>query len=144
MDPDVIFIILLYITMLVLTVGSIIGLSKKIWRHDVPIALKLFVIGLLVGLLILALVKFNGVESGEVQGRQFYISRWDIMIYSASFLIGLNWSINIVHRQVFQRIKLPSYLKVTIMTIVFSVLIPTIFYFSANLFEKLNIMGSGG
>jgi hypothetical protein len=143
MDPDVIFIILLYILMLILTIVSIFGLSKKIWRQGVSIAVKLIVIGLLVGLLIFALLIFNDTETGEtVVG--VVISRWEIMIYSASFLIGLNWSINLVRRQVFETIKLPNYLKVTILTIAFSVLIPSMFYFSAKVLEQLNIMGSGG
>jgi hypothetical protein len=143
MDPDVIFIILLYILMLILTIVSIFGLSKKIWRQDVSIAVKLIVIGLLVGLLIFALLIFNGTETSETVGANV-ISRWEIMIYSASFLIGLNWSINLVRRQVFETFKLPNYLKVTILTIAFSVLIPTVFYFSAKVLEELNIMVSGG
>ena len=129
--------------MLALTIGSIIGFSKKIWKLDVLLSVKLIVIGLLVGLLTLALIKFNGTETGETAGSN-YISRWEIMIYSASLLIGLNWSINLVYKQVFQQIKLPNYLKVTILTILFSVLIPVVFYFTANLLDKLNIMGSGG
>jgi hypothetical protein len=138
MDPDVIFLILLYITMLILTIGGIIGLSKKIWQCDVSIAIKLLVVGLLVGLLILALLKFDTIETGEV-----IISRWEIMIYSASFLIGLNWGININRKQIIQKIKLPNYIKVTVMTILFTVFIPTLFYFLGNFFENLNLMGSG-
>lgn len=139
MDPDAIFIILLYIGFLALTIGSIIGLSKKIWQSGVSAVLKLLVIGLLVSLLILALVKFDTVETGEV-----IINRWVIMIYSASLLIGLNWSINLVCKQPLKRIKVPNYLKVTVVTIGFTILIPTIFYFTANFFDKLNLLGSGG
>ena len=139
MDPDAIFIILLYITLLILTLGSIIGLSRKIWQSDISIVLKLLVVGLLVGLLIFALLKFDTVETGEVT-----ISRWEIMIYSASLLIGLNWSINLSRKQVIQRIKLHKHIKVAVMTIAFAILIPTIFYFTVNLFDKLNLLGSGG
>ena len=139
MDPDAIFIILLYLTMLVLTIGSIIGLSKKIWHTNVSVVLKLLVVGLLVGLLILALVKFDGVETGDV-----IISRWEIMIYSASLLIGLNWSINLSCKSALQSIKVPKYLKVTVMTIVFATLIPTTFHLIGNFFDNLNLLGSGG
>jgi hypothetical protein len=139
MDPDAIFIILLYITMFVLTIGSIIGLSKKIWQADISVILKLLVVGLLVGLLIFALAIFDGVETGDV-----IISRWDIMIYSASLLIGLNWSINLSRKPVLQTIEVPKYLKVTVMTIVFATLIPTMFHLIGNFFDKLNLMGSGG
>ena len=125
--------------MLVLTIDSIIGLSKKIWSTNVPMVLKSLVIGLLIVLLILALAKFNGVERGR-----HIISRWEIMIYSASLLIGLNWSITIGRRQLLQDIKAPNYLKVTIMTIAFATLIPTMFYLIGNLFDKLNLLGSGG
>ena len=144
MDPDAIFIILLYIVMLILTIGSIIGLSKKIWQTDMSLVLKLFVVGLLTFLLILAIVKFDGVESGEVQGRQFHISRWEIMIYSASLLIGLNWSINLSSKPALQTIKLHEYFKITVLTILFATLIPTMFYLLGNLFDKLNLLGSGG
>lgn len=139
MDPDAIFIILLYITMLVLTIGSIIGLSKKIWQTGVSVALKLLVVGLLVGLLILALVKFDGVETGDV-----IISRWEIMIYFASLLIGLNWSINLSRKPTLRTIKVSKNLKVTVMTIVFATLISTMFYLIGNFFDKLNLLGSGG
>ena len=139
MDPDAIFIILLYICLLILTIGSILGLSKKIWKSNVSIILKLLVVGLLAGLLILALYKFDTVETGNVT-----ISRWEIMIYSASLLIGLNWSINLSSKSGFQRINVPKYLKLTAMTIAFAILIPTIFYLSVNFFDKLNLLGSGG
>lgn len=139
MDPDVIFIMLLYIIMLGLTIGCIIGLSKKLWLSEVSIALKIFIIGILVGLLILALLKFDGVETRDV-----IISRWTIMIYSASFFIGLNWSINLSKRQALLRINAPSFVKVAIVTICFTIIIPTTFYFLANLLVKLNLFGSGG
>ena len=139
MDPDGIFFVLLYLLLLILTIGSIVGLSRKVWQSKVSIALKLLFVGILVGLLIFALSMFDTVETGEVT-----ISRWEIMIYSASFLIGMNWSINLNRRQIFQKIKVSKYLKVTIMTIVFAVLIPSIFYFTANFFDKLNLLGSGG
>jgi hypothetical protein len=144
MDPDAIFIILLYFSMLVLTIGSILGLSKKIWKTKVSMILKFLVVGLLIFLLTIALVKFNGVESGEVQGRQFYISRWDIMIYAASLLIGLNWSINLSHKPALQTIRLNEYFKITILTILFAIIIPTMFYLLGRFFEKLNLLGSGG
>ena len=144
MDPDAIFIILLYLTMLVLTIGSIVGLSKKIWRTNVPVVLKLIVVGLLTFLVIFALIKFNGVETGEVQGRQIFISRWEIMIYSASILIGLNWSINLNRKQALQKIKLHKYFKITLVTIVLAIFIPTMFYLMGNFFDKLNLLGSGG
>jgi hypothetical protein len=144
MDPDVFFIILLYFVMLVLTIGSIIGLSKKIWQSNVSTVLKFLVVGLLIFLLTIALVKFNGVESGEVKGRQFYISRWDIMIYSASLLIGLNWSINLCRKPALRTIKLHEYFKISILTILFATLIPTMFYLLGSFFEKLNLFGSGG
>ncbi len=139
MDPDGIFLILLYLCLLGLTIRGIIGLSRKMWRSDVALAFKLLVVGVLIGLLIFALVKFDTVETGEV-----IISRWEIMIYSASFLIGLNWSINLIRKQAFQRIKVPKYLLVTVMTIVFTISIPTIFYFTSNFFDRLNLLGSGG
>ena len=99
----------------------------------------LLVVGLLAGLLILVLYKFDSVETGNVT-----ISRWEIMIYSASLLIGLNWSINLSSKSGFQRINVPKYLKLTAMTIAFAILIPTIFYLSVNFFDKLNLLGSGG
>ncbi len=139
MDPDAVFIILLYLTMLVLTIGSIIGLSKKILQANVSVVLKLLVVGLLVGLLILALVKFDGVETGDA-----VISRWEIMIYSASILIGLNWSINLNRKSALQSIILPKYLKVAVITIVFAMLIPATFYLLGNFFDNLNLLGSGG
>ena len=139
MDPDAIFIIFLYLIMLGLTIGCIIGLSRKIWLSDASMVLKIFVIGGLVGLLILALLKFDGVETGEV-----IISRWTIMIYSASFLIGLNWSINLIRRQAFLRINAPAFVKASVMTILFTIMIPTIFSVLANFFDKLNLLGSGG
>lgn len=139
MDPDAIFIILLYLIMLGLTIGCIIGLSTKIWESAASIVLKIFVIGVLVGLLILALLKFDGVESGYV-----IISRWEIMIYSASFLIGLNWSINLIRKQSVLRIKVPTFVKAAFMTILFAIIIPTIFYVLANFFDKLNLLGSSG
>lgn len=139
MDPDVIFIMLLYLIMLGLTIGCIIGLSRKIWLSEVSIALKIFVIGVLVGLLILALLKFDGVETRDV-----IISRWTIMIYSASFLIGLNWSINLTKKQAFLRLNAPSFVKAAFVTICFTIIIPTTFYFLANLLVKLNLFGSGG
>jgi hypothetical protein len=106
MDPDAIFIILLYLCMLVLTIGSIIGLSRKIWRSKVSIAVKLLVVGVLIGLLIFALSIFDTVGAGNVT-----ISRWEIMIYSASLLIGLNWSINLNRKQFFEKIKISKSLK---------------------------------
>lgn len=139
MDPDAIFIILLYLCLLILTIGSIIGLSKKIWRSKVSIAVKLLVVGMLVGLLIFALSIFDTVETGNVT-----ISRWEIMIYSASLLIGLNWSINLNRKQFFERIKISKSIRVTVMTLMFAILIPTAFYFTANLFDNLNLLGSGG
>jgi len=139
MDPDAIFLILLYLVMLGLTIGCIFGLSAKIWQTSAPWGLKIFAIALLVGLLIVALLVFDGVETGER-----IISRWQLMIYSASFLIGLNWSINLIRKQAFVRIKASNLIKVAALTISFSVLIPTIFYFLANLFDKLNLLGSGG
>jgi hypothetical protein len=139
MDPDAIFFILLYLYMLVLTIGSIIGLSRKIWRSKVSIAVKLLVVGVLIGLLIFALSIFGTVETGNVT-----ISRWEIMIYSASLLIGLNWSINLNRKQFFEKIKISKSLKVTVVTLVFAILIPTTFYFIANFFDKLNLLGSGG
>src|SRR5574343_51128 len=140
MDPDAIFIILLYLTMLVLTIGSIVGLSKKIWRANVSMVLKFIVVGLLTFLLIFALIKFDGVESGEVRGRQFYISRWEIMIYSASLLIGLNWSINLSNKQPFQRIRVSKSIKVIAMTILFAMLISTLFYLICKFFDNLNLL----
>jgi hypothetical protein len=139
MDPDGIFLILLYLCLLILTIGGIIGLSRKVWRSDVSLVIKLFVVGVLIGLLIFALVKFDTVETGEV-----FISRWEIMIYSASFIIGLNWSINLIRKQAFHRIKVPKYILVSVMTFVFTVSIPTIFYLTANFFDHLNLLGSGG
>ena len=103
------------------------------WKSNVSIILKLLVVGLLAGLLILVLYKFDSVETGNVT-----ISRWEIMIYSASLLIGLNWSINLSSKSGFQRINVPKYLKLTAMTIAFAILIPTIFYLSVNFFDKLN------
>lgn len=138
MAPDAIFLILLYLCMLVLTIGSIIGLSRKIWRSKVSIAVKLLVVGVLIGLLIFALSIFGTVETGNVT-----ISRWEIMIYSASLLIGLNWSINLNRKQFFEKIKISKSLKVMVMTLVFAILIPTTFYFIANFFDKLNLLGSG-
>ncbi len=138
MDPDAVFIILLYIIMLVLTIGSIIGLSKKIWRVDVSVVIKLLLVGLLVGLLILALIKF-----GEIETENTIISIWEIMIYSASLLIGLNWSINLCSKPALKTIKIPKYIKVTVMSIVFAILISTMFYLIGNFFDKLNLMGSG-
>jgi hypothetical protein len=139
MGPDAIFIILLYFFLLILTIGSIIGLSRKIWKSKVSLAIKLLVVGSLVGLLIFALSIFDTVETGDVA-----ISRWEIMIYSASFLIGFNWSINLNRKQVFQRIRIPNWLKVVIMTMAFAVLLPALFYFMGKFFEELNIFGSGG
>jgi hypothetical protein len=144
MDPDVIFIILLYFVLLILAIGSIIGLSKKIWKSNVSIVIKFILVGLLIFLLTIALFKFNGVESGEVKGQQFYISRWDIMIYLASLFIGLNWSLNLCRKPSLQTIKLNKYFKITILTILFAVIIPAIFFLLGNLFDNLNLLGSGG
>jgi hypothetical protein len=138
MDPDVIFIIFLYFCLLILTIGSITGISKKVWKSGLSKSLKLLVIGLLIGLLILALYKFDSVETGSV-----VISRWKIMIYSASLLIGLNWSINLSKRPEFQRIKVNKYLKVTVLVVLITILIPVIFFSLANFLVKLNLLGSG-
>ena len=139
MDPDAIFIILLYFIVLILTIGSIIGLSGKIWKSSLSLFFKLLLIGIPVSLLVLAILNFNTVETGNV-----VISIFEVMIFSASILIGLNWSLNLKNRKLLQRIKLPVYLKVAIMTFLFTLLIPAVFYLTANFFERLNLMGSNG
>jgi 4-amino-4-deoxy-L-arabinose transferase-like glycosyltransferase len=136
MDLDTIFVIILYLCMLFLSIGSIIALSRKIWRTKISMILKLLIPVILVGLLIIALLLFDTVETSEVK-----ISRWEVMIYSASIIIGLNLSLNLNRKKLLSKIKVASNLKVIIITIMFAIFISSTFYFTANLFDKLNILG---
>lgn len=139
MDPDAIFIILLYFILFILTCASIIGLSRKIFKSKMSTAVKLLIVALLVGLLIAGILTIDTVYTNDV-----LISPIDVIVFLASLSIGLNWSINLAHRRLLQRISIPVYVKVAIMTIVFTILIAAIFWLTANFFDKLNLMGSGG
>jgi len=90
MDPDAIFIILLFLILLVVTIINLVGLSKKIWASGAPTILKIFSIVLLLLLLIIGVSRFDTVDTGKV-----YISTVEIIILFASFVIAINWSINI-------------------------------------------------
>jgi hypothetical protein len=37
-----------------------------------------------------------------------------------------------------------NYIKIIVLTITFAALIPTLFYLLGHLFDKLNLLGSGG
>jgi hypothetical protein len=139
MDPDSIFIIFLFLIVFVLTIGSIIGLFRKIWKSNFPNLIKILLIVPLLIFLVFAILKFDTVESGNV-----VLSTVEIIMLAASFLIGLNWSINLTRKQSFQKANLPQYLKIIILTIIFTILIPGLFYLTANFFDKLNLMGNGG
>ena len=136
MDPDAIFIILLYFTFLILTIGSIIGLSKKIWNSTISKPVKLLFVGLSVFFLVIALLNFSGPADSAL---------WIIaIVIFPSFLIALNLSINIIRKHPFDKFKFPVNFKIIVLTILFSVLIPTVFYLIGNFFDWLNLMGSGG
>lgn len=134
MDPDAIFIFLLYFIFLILTIGSIIALSKKIWKSNFSKTIKFLLLGLPIIFLIFALQNFGGDAASVI---------WIIeIIIFPSLLIGLNWSINIIRRQPFDKIRLPIYLKIITLTIFISILIPSILYLIGNFFDWLNLMGS--
>ena len=114
MDPDSIFIILPFPIVFVLTISSIIGLFKKIWKSNFPSLVKTLLIVPLLIFLAFAILKFDAVESGNV-----VIRIVEIIMLAASFLIGLNLSINLTRKQSFQKVNLPLYLKIIILTIFF-------------------------
>jgi hypothetical protein len=136
MDPDAIFIILLYIIFFILTIGSIIGLSKKIWNSSFSKTVKFLFVGIPIIFLIIALQNFNGDAASVI---------WIIeIIIFPSLLIGLNWSINIIRRQPYEKINLPKNLKIFCLTILFSSLLLSLLYLVGNFFDWLNLMGSSG
>jgi hypothetical protein len=139
LDSDAMIIIILFLILLVLTIGSLIGLSKKIWASAVPTILKILAIGLLLLLLIIGLFKFDTVDTGKI-----YISTAEIIVLSASFVIALNWSINISRKISKRTNKIKPYITIPVLTIAFSFLIPFSLYWLGILFDKLNLMGSGG
>lgn len=139
MDPDAIFIILLFLILFVLTIVSIVGLSKKIWRSATPTFLKILTVGLLLFLLIIALFKFDTVDTGKV-----YVSTAEIIVLCASFIIALNWSIDISKKLSNRTSKIKPYITIPLLTIALGFLIPFSLYWIGNLFDKLNLMGSGG
>jgi uncharacterized membrane protein len=114
-------------------------LFRKIWKSNFPNLIKILLIVPLLIFLVFAILKFDTVESGNV-----VLSTVEIIMLAASFLIGLNWSINLTRKQSFQKANLPQYLKIIILTIIFTILIPGLFYLTANFFDKLNLMGNGG
>jgi hypothetical protein len=134
MDPDVIFLILLYFTLLIFAIGSIIGLTKKIWKASFSKTVKLVLIGLVIILLLVEILIFSSARSTWVLG---------LFIFFPSFLISLNWSINIIRTNPYDKIKLPINTKIIILTILFTVVIPTMFFLIGTFFDKLNLMGSG-
>ena|SRR5688572_11221896 len=139
MDPDVIFIIVLYLILFILTVVSIIGLSKKILKSNLSLITKLILIAILIILLCIGILKFDTVDTSSVVIRTI-----EVIIYSASILIALNWSIHLTKKYSFSGIKLATYLKVGILTLIIAILIPVAFYLLANHFDNLNLLGSGG
>ena len=134
MDPDAIFIILLYFILFVLTVVSIVGLSKKIWASVTPTFIKILTVGLLLFLLIIGIFSFDTVDTGKAQ----------IIVLCASFIIAFNWSIDISKKLSNRTSKIKTYITISVLTIAFSFLIPFTLYYLGNLFDKLNLMGSGG
>jgi hypothetical protein len=134
MDPDVIFLILLYFTLLIFAIGSIIGLTKKIWKASFSKTVKLVLIGLVIILLLVEILIFSSARSTWVLG---------LFIFFPSFLISLNWSVNIIRTNPYDKIKLPINTKIIILTILFTVVIPTMFFLIGTFFDKLNLMGSG-
>jgi hypothetical protein len=87
----------------------------------------------------IGLFKFDTVDTGRI-----YISTAEIIVLSSSFVIALNWSINI-SRIIFKRTnKIKPYITIPVLTIAFSFLIPFSLYWLGILFDKLNLMGSGG
>jgi hypothetical protein len=137
--PGCFFIILLFFILFILTCASLIGLCRKIFRSKMSTTVKLLLIALLVGLLVAGIITINTAYTSDA-----LISPTGIGVFSASLIMGLNWSINLTHGRLLKRISLPAYIKVAVMTIVFTILIPIIFYFTGDFFDKLNLMGSGG
>lgn len=139
MDPDAIFIILLYIILLVVTVVNLIGLSNKIWSTGLSIVLKILLTGILLLLLVLGLFNIDTVDTGNV-----FISTAEFIVICASFVIAINWSINISRNLSKRPKKINPFIVIPLLTIFFTLLIPFCLYWLGNLFDKLNLMGSGG
>jgi hypothetical protein len=138
MDPDVIFIILLLLVFLILMIVNTVALVKKIARTKWPLAVKIAIPVLLVAFLIWAPWYFtNTVYTHDT------VYQMDLIMGAGALVIGLNWSLNIA-----QNIKLrpgisPS-IVVILLTVVFTILLPLSLQLLGNLFDSMNIMGSGG
>ena len=139
MDPDAIFIIMLWFSLLILTIAAAINLLKKIWRSGFALAFKILLTPIVIFPLVFGIMKINTVEVGPP-----VISIFDIIIYSASFIIALNWSINIARKLVKRNRPVSPYLSIPVLIIFFTLLIPFAFLQIGQLFDRLNLLGSGG
>ena len=131
-----IFIILFFIVLLVLTVVNLIGLGLKIWRSRMPVSLKIFISTSLLILLIVALYKFETVDVAPV-----FITTAEIIELGASFVIALNWSLDISKKLLTYRAAIKPYISIPLLTIAFTFLIPFVFYCLGVFLDRLNLIG---
>ncbi len=138
MDPDFIFIFLIWFIYLGFTIGAIIGLSRKIGGSRILKVYKALLICLIPALLVIAVYKFV-----TLNGDTMYYA--DILFYYAAFLISLNLSINIASKYstvLRKKFSLPIF--ILLMTAGLTIAIPYFMYAASDFFDKLNLMGNGG
>lgn len=138
MDPDAIFIILLFIIYLILLVINSIGLIRKIIYMNWPLAIKIILPVLLVGFFIWGPWYFT--TTVHTSG----ISPYPILLTIGALVIGLNWSLNIAKGIQFSKTRLSRSALIILLTIAFTILLPLSLYLLGHIFDSLNIMGSSG
>lgn len=136
MDPDFIFFFLLIFILLVLTIVNLVGLIRKLWKSGIYTELKILATAILIVLFFIGIFKFDSVDSGQV-----YITTAQFIMLSACFFIALNWSINISKKLPSSILRGKPFIVIPVLTIIFSILLPLVFYWLANFFEHLDLMG---
>ncbi len=141
MDPDIIFWFLLILIFLVLSIKNIKGLSSKKIIREISTPLK-FLAALIFGIALFIAwnYAFTGNYSMPQQDR-YIIFFVIIIILILSFLIALNWSLNISSKM--NLLKRRNKLTViTSLTLTFNCLIPFSLYCLAMFFDWLDLMGN--
>lgn len=139
MDPDAIFLMLLFLVFFVLLLVNTISLIKKIARTKWPLAVKIIIPVLLVAFLIWGPWYFTSTVYTNDTAYQM-----DLLMGAGALIIGLNWALNIAQNTTFRPGRISSSLVVILLTVAFTILLPLSLYLLGNLFDSMNIMGSSG